>query len=253
MPQTSDPLTFLLQERDIKQDSKEYSYREIAGYTESWPVCPVPAERGSYAESSDAPLVQEKPRPIVLLIPQDIRCDGLLCPIPPIESQLTNPELSSAILQEFLPIAPYIEPLIRDTANGTSVGGVLMGFLVPELIAYLLEFCYGRWSGRKKPEKDRDEGPAGRESEGPQSPAPTHDNMEEEAGLSSRRSQKREEPRSAKMRKKRRQSEAHEPRGSHSEKRPQKTKSNGTMTGEEEKEFKQLLQQFLCQCLQGEF
>ncbi|XP_031758063.1 uncharacterized protein LOC101734310 [Xenopus tropicalis] len=178
---------------------------------------------------------------------------GLLCPIPPIESQLTNPELSSAILQEFLPIAPYIEPLIRDTANGTSVGGVLMGFLVPELIAYLLEFCYGRWSGRKKPEKDRDEGPAGRESEGPQSPAPTHDNMEEEAGLSSRKSQKREEPRSAKMRKKWRQSEAHEPRGSHSEKSPQKTKSNGTMTGEEEKEFKQLLQQFLCQCLQGEF
>ncbi|KAE8600247.1 hypothetical protein XENTR_v10013149 [Xenopus tropicalis] len=187
MPQTSDPLTFLLQERDIKQDSKEYSYREIAGYTESWPVCPVPAERGSYAESSDAPLVQEKPRPIVLLIPQDIRCDsvsdyfllqGLLCPIPPIESQLTNPELSSAILQDFLPIVPYIQLLVFPTENKSTLTEELMDLFSLEKFIVLLDLFCLYWCYKKSSKKTKDGASAETESDAEPSPIIQHQSDE---------------------------------------------------------------------------
>ncbi|XP_041432238.1 uncharacterized protein LOC121397980 [Xenopus laevis] len=248
--QTSDPCTFLLQERDIKQDYTTFSYTKTTDFTEFRPICPVPVE--SYeedVESGNTLFVQEEIRPVPLLIPMDLICDGLRCLIPPIEGQLTNPglELSSAIIQEFLPIVPYIEALIGDTENGTSVIGILLGFLLPEVFAYLLDFYYGRWSSRKKAEKDRDEAPAGRESEEPQSPDQTQDNVEEEAELSGRECKQKEEPRCAKKRnKKQHHSEAHELQV------PQKPKSNGTMEEEDEKELKRLFQQFICQCLEGD-
>ncbi|OCT79563.1 hypothetical protein XELAEV_18026371mg [Xenopus laevis] len=236
-----------LQERDIKEHIETLNYvTEGFNYIKlSLPVCPVSVEKAGYVEDVECGntlFVQEEIRPVPLLIPTDIRCDGLRCPIPPIEGQLTNPhlELSSAIIEEFQLIVPYIETLIRDTENGTSVKGILLGVLLPEVFAFLLEFCYGHWF------KDRDEAPAEKEREGPQDPDQTHDNMEEEAELSRSGSKKKEEPRSAKK-KKQRQSEAQEHQGS------QRPNNNATIKGEEEKELKQLLQQFICQCLEGDF
>ncbi|XP_041434962.1 uncharacterized protein LOC121399120 [Xenopus laevis] len=238
-------------ERDIKEHIETLNY-VTEGFNNiklNLPVCPVAVEKAGYVEDVECGntlFVQEEIRPVPLLIPTDIICDGLRCPIPPIEGQLTNrePELSSAIIQEFQLIVPYIETLIRDTENGTSVKGILLGVLLPEVFVYLLEFC---WSSRKKAEKDRDEAPAEKESEGPKRPAQTHDNMEEEAELSRSGSKKKEEPRSAKKKKKVHHSEAHEHQGS------QRPNNNATMNAEEEKELKQLLQQFICQCLEGDF
>ncbi|XP_041418284.1 uncharacterized protein LOC121393517 [Xenopus laevis] len=241
MSQTSDPCTFLLQERDIKEHIETLNYvTEGFNYIKlSLPVCPVSVEKAGYVEDVECGntlFVQEEIRPVPLLIPTDIRCDGLRCPIPPIEGQLTNrePELSSAIIQEFQLIVPYIETLISDTENGTSVKGIILGFLLPEIFAFLLEFCYGHWSSRKKAEKEKDEAPSEREKEGPQRPALTHDNMEEEFG-------------GTKKKKKQRHSETHDHQGS------EKPKSSERITAEEETELKQLLQQFICQCLEGDF
>ncbi|XP_041447001.1 uncharacterized protein LOC108714638 [Xenopus laevis] len=238
-------------ERDIKEhiETSNYVTEGFNFIKLSLPVCPVSVEKAVYVEDVECGntlFVQEEIRPVPLLIPTDIRCDGLRCPIPPIEGQLTNrePELSSAIIQEFQLIVPYIETLIRDTENGTSVKGILLGVLLPQVFVYLLEFC---WSSRKKAEKDRDEAPAEKESEGPQRPAQTHDNMEEEAELRGSGSKKKEEPRSAKKKKKLHHSEAQEHQGS------QRPNNNATMNTEEEKELKQLFQKFICQCLEGDF
>ncbi|OCT77484.1 hypothetical protein XELAEV_18028576mg [Xenopus laevis] len=204
---------------------REYFHIEVKDYNVYSPVCPVTVESDSYVETSNALFVQEKLKPIALLIPEDIKCDGLLCPIPPIERELKRPDL--------------------DLSNVTIWAALMLEtrLLLPEIIAYILGFCYGRWSSRRKAENDRDESPAGRKSEGPQSPSQTHDNMEEEAEISRRRSKKREEPRSAKKKKKQHHSEAQENQG---------PKSNGKMKAEEEKELKQLFHQFICQCLEGD-
>ncbi|OCT72328.1 hypothetical protein XELAEV_18035302mg [Xenopus laevis] len=86
---TSDPCTFLLQERYIRDTEKFCNHIDKWEYCESRSVCPVPVEWNSYTEdlpSDNIKFVQEKPKPTPLLIPEDIRCDGLLCPIPPRES-----------------------------------------------------------------------------------------------------------------------------------------------------------------------
>ncbi|OCT79561.1 hypothetical protein XELAEV_18026369mg [Xenopus laevis] len=247
-------LTGFLRERNIKEHIETSDYvTEGFNYIKlSLPVCPVSVEKAGYVEDVECGntlFVQEEIRPVPLLIPTDIRCDGLRCTIPPIEGQLTNrePELSSAIIQEFQLIVPYIETLIRDTENGTSVKGILLGILLPEVFAYLLEFCYRRWFSREKEEKDKDEAPAERENEGLQIPAQTHDNMEEEAELSRRGSKKKEEPISAKKKKK-----LHHSESDHEHQDSQRPKSNETMKGEEEEQLQQLFQQFILQCLKGD-
>ncbi|XP_031750969.1 uncharacterized protein LOC105948292 [Xenopus tropicalis] len=154
LSQTSDPCSLLLQEKYIKQDYKTCSYTDVSYYTESWPVCPVPVDKDNYIEKGNSLFVQEKPKPISLIMPEDIRCDGLLCPIPPTESQLNrpDPELSSTIFQDFLPIVPYMELLFTPTENKSSLEEELMDLFSLEKIIVLLDLfslylCY-KWSSK---------------------------------------------------------------------------------------------------------
>ncbi|KAE8594325.1 hypothetical protein XENTR_v10019578 [Xenopus tropicalis] len=149
-------------EKDIKLNYHKYDQTEVVDNIESWPVCPVPVETDNYVETSNSLFEQEKLKPIVILIPEDIRCDGLLCPIPPIEEQLNraDPELSSILIQDFLPIVQYIELLMTPTENKTSLNEELMDLFSLEKFIILLDLLCLYWYYKKGSEKDKEDASA---------------------------------------------------------------------------------------------
>ncbi|OCU02592.1 hypothetical protein XELAEV_18008355mg [Xenopus laevis] len=156
LSQISNPCMFLLQEQNIKEDYNKYSYtKEIFSYR---PVCPVSVEKERDVETSDALFVQEKPKPIVLLIPEDIKCDGLLCPIPPIESQLKrpDPELYKVIIWDFLWIDPYIKLLMTPTENTSRLKGEFMDLMSVKKLVVLLDLLCLCWYYRTTSKKKKD-------------------------------------------------------------------------------------------------
>ncbi|XP_017949579.2 uncharacterized protein LOC101731018 isoform X1 [Xenopus tropicalis] len=267
-------VTCSLQERPINDDDEKFYYgTEPVAHAVPGPVCPVPIERNKEEfQCGNTQFVQEKPEPLPLLIPGDITCDGLLCPILPTAGQNPNPQpdLSGAIMQDFLPILPYIKRLFRDTEQQPSMEEILMDFLSPQtLILILLELsCLYIWD-KMKAQEAGDGACAGTESEGEQSAAikpHNHEEDEEEEALQMRESTKRK-PRTAKVffsRKKQicfsNEHQGSKPKGKRLGfnvrrclcRSPRETERKRRTRGEEKREFQQLSLQFLSLCLGGD-
>ncbi|XP_041420140.1 nucleoplasmin-like protein ANO39 [Xenopus laevis] len=170
-----------LNENYIKQDYKEYFHIEVKDYNVYSPVCPVTVESDSYVETSNALFVQEKLKPIALLIPEDIKCDGLLCPIPPIERELKRPDLdlSNVTIWDFQSVVPYLQLLMTPTNNKSGIKEELMGLLSPKNLVILLDLLCLYWYHKKSSKKKKEAVSAETESKAETSLIINHQSDEE--------------------------------------------------------------------------
>ncbi|XP_031758105.1 uncharacterized protein LOC116410874 [Xenopus tropicalis] len=160
----------------MKRDINETFYpfctiNEANRYVESFPVCPLSEET-----TRDVVISQERPRPVPLLLPEDITCDGLLCPIPNRDNQLikSNEELRSAIIQGMSPI----ENMNSDAQKEMSIWETLMDIGSPISIFFiLLDLCSIYWYVRSKPKKD-DDIPANSEAQSKEEQRESLENVE---------------------------------------------------------------------------